>query len=63
VLLALSGPNLPGCSIIGTTTPAHVRANLDAAAGPPLPIEDVQAIRRAFLEAEAAAGGHWPGLT
>jgi len=50
-------------AIIGTTNPEHVRANLDAAAGPPLPIEDTQAIRRAFLEAEAAAGGHWPGLT
>jgi aryl-alcohol dehydrogenase-like predicted oxidoreductase len=50
-------------AIIGTTSPDHVRANLEAAAKEPLPDETVAHIRAAFQQAEAAARQKWTGQT
>jgi aryl-alcohol dehydrogenase-like predicted oxidoreductase len=47
---------------IGTTNPANAEANLRLAEKGPLAREPVEAIRRAFREAQARLGTPWPGL-
>jgi aryl-alcohol dehydrogenase-like predicted oxidoreductase len=48
---------------IGTTTAGHAETNLRILEKGPLPRPAVDAIRRAFREAEARSGGTWDGLT
>ena len=48
-------------AIVGTTNPAHVEANIAAAAKGPLPEDQVAALRHAFAAAQSAAGEAWTG--
>ena len=50
-------------AIIGTTNPAHVKANIAAAGKGALPEEQVAIVRRAFATAQSAAGEAWTGQT
>ena len=50
-------------AIIGTTNPAHVKANIAAARKGALPEEQVAIVRRAFATAQSAAGEAWTGQT
>ena len=50
-------------AIVGTTNPAHVKANIAAAEKGPLPDDQVAALRSAFAAAESAAGEAWTGQT
>lgn len=50
-------------AIIGTTNPDNAKANIAAAAMPPLPVETIQKIRTAFRRAEAESGTKWLGQT
>jgi aryl-alcohol dehydrogenase-like predicted oxidoreductase len=50
-------------AIIGTTNPAHVEANIQAADNGPLPAETVELLRVAFRQAESASAESWGGLT
>ncbi len=50
-------------AIIGTTSPKHVKTNIDAAAQGPLPAAQVEKIRAAFRRAEKKAGQKWTGQT
>jgi len=50
-------------AIIGTTNPAHLEANIQAAGKGPLPAGNVDRLRAAFRRAEAAAAENWSGLT
>jgi len=50
------------CAIVGTTSPANARRNLEIAAEGPLPPETVRQIREAFLKARGEQQD-WPGLT
>ena len=50
-------------AIIGTTNPAHVEANIQAAGKGPLPAETVEMLHTAFRQAEAQSSGTWSGLT
>lgn len=48
-------------AIIGTTNPAHLRANIEAAEKGPLPRQTIQAIRDIFQRAQS--DGPWTGQT
>ena len=48
-------------AIIGTTNPAHVKANIAAAEKGPLPEDQAAALRNAFAAAQGAAGEAWTG--
>ena len=51
-------------AIIGTTNPAHVEANIQAAGKGPLPAETVEMLHTAFRQAEAQSSSEtWSGLT
>ena len=50
-------------AIVGTTNPAHVKANIAAAAKGPLPEDQVATLRAAFAAAQSAAGEAWTGQT
>jgi len=50
-------------AIIGTTSPANARRNLEAAAKGPLPAATVAQIEAAFARARQQAQQPWPGLT
>ena len=56
---------IPGAQTlsIGTTRAANAEANLRLAEKGPLAPAAAAAIRKAFQEARARAGGEWPGLT
>lgn len=57
---ALSHPGVH-TAIVGTTNPQHAEANLEIVEKGPLPQETVKKIKKAFRDAEAAAGSTWPG--
>ena len=48
-------------AIVGTTNPAHVKANIAAAEKGPLPEHQVATLRAAFAAAQSAAGEAWTG--
>ncbi len=50
-------------AIIGTTNPANVQRNLEAAAKGPLSKEALAKLASAFTRAQASAKQNWPGLT
>lgn len=50
-------------AIIGTTSPEHARANLEAAARGPLPEEAAGQLRAAFQRGETESGDTWTGQT
>ena len=50
-------------AIIGTTNPAHMEANIQAAEKGPLSAETVEMLRTAFHQAESATAENWNGLT
>jgi len=50
-------------AIVGSTNPANVEANIEAASKGPLDAETLTVIRNAFARAEAASGEVWTGQT